>query len=245
MRILTALGYLLICAALIVFARPFASAFRSINVTADELVLTVMFIIAFYAFFKSMFAVLLPAKEVHCPNAAMTAASPMGVATLKARSDIEREDEQKLALIARHEAGHAIAALALGHQLVSVSVRPQGISGGRTAWRHKDDKPISFDHLIVAFAGGLADASGDCGGDASAYGHRDDVSDMLRGAMALSTLPHETRSPTQLIDAAHRAAQNIVSDHQPQIDALAQQLIDTRRIRDLPGEDVVLSNSKE
>lgn len=219
---------------LLIAAEPFSSSFRGTEVTLEGIVLTGCIVTTMMLLFKAAVIMITPEpKLVH-------AMGSMGTAILT-----KPDTPEKIRHIALHEAGHAVAAIALGHQLISVTIRQKGYRDGQTAWRHSKRSAISFDHLVVAYAGGIADQSGQCGGDASFFNERDDSSDILRGAIAVSTLPGETRSPSQLLDQAHRVARELVTSRSQQIQILTELLIGTERKSDLRGDELTELSTKK
>lgn len=137
---------------------------------------------------------------------------------------------------ARHEAAHAVAVHALGHQLMRLSIRALGNSGGRTAWRHRDGVLASVDHVTVSFAGPLADGRRIPSKPLADGG--DDQSRMLYDAIDASIADAQGRSPVEIIDIGTRKARHIIVEHEKAIDDLAQLLVDTEEKRDLQADEL-------
>ena len=125
---------------------------------------------------------------------------------------------------ARHEAAHAVVAHRLGHIVESVSITPEGISGGRVVWRHRDGAICSVDHMTISYAGPLADGAG-----VTFVGTRDvedDASLLLRQAVAVSSIDDRDLTPSQALDLAVTEARRLVDVADREIDCVAAALIE-------------------
>lgn len=137
---------------------------------------------------------------------------------------------------ARHEAGHAVVAHALGHRLMGLSIEVVDNSGGRTIWGHRDDLASSIDHVAVSFAGPLAETMHDPG--ASLLSGSDDRDKLLHDAIAAFVSDPEGRSPVQIIEEGTRLARSILSERSRDVDDLTRLLMDTKGKRDMTEEEL-------
>lgn len=159
------------------------------------------------------------------PTAAVRVA-PLGTARLRpprGHPPSERSPEERERM-ARHEAGHAVVAHALGHQVTKVTIvpNPERQSGGHTIWRHRDDAPVSIDHVAVTYAGPLAEGSG----YAPAFPlEHDDFTRMWRWSVAASVIDEAQRTPGEVIDAGARLARRLLDEHSQIVSRLAAALV--------------------
>jgi hypothetical protein len=165
------------------------------------------------------------------------------------------------AAVAYHEAGHAVVARMLGHDVYSVSITSKRDSLGRTSWRNPINRRVRqmiehgsevdidrvrhrIDHaVIVPMAGALAQkrhnprSNWRYGGSGAQRGGL-----LLKGsddqlALALLCRIHEVET---VRDAYHRylaaRAQALVDQHWPRIERLAKALLQHNTI---DGDDIV------
>ena len=163
------------------------------------------------------------------PLHSVAAAAPMramGIARLaKEESDTHPDDVYSLARTARHEAAHAVAVIALGHELVKVSTQigftvEDGFSGnlGHTAWRHPNAP--SIDLVTVSLIGNMAqELPSDhrlTGGDI------DDYEAAMRASITAAIASGST--PSTILDGAMLRARALLEEHAAEIDLLAAAL---------------------
>lgn len=154
------------------------------------------------------------------------AAPTAGVARLAEKADAQHPDDAfSLARTARHEAAHAVAVVALGHELVKVSTEigftvEDGFSGnlGHTAWRHPDAP--SIDLVTVFLIGNMAQELPNdhrlTGGDI------DDYEAAMRASITAAIASGST--PSAVLDGAMLRARALLEEHAAEIDLLAAAL---------------------
>jgi len=139
------------------------------------------------------------------------------------------------AALAHHEAGHAVAVLALGGWLERVTIAPVGDLGGHVAWSPRGPQG-HLDALVVALAGPAATARylrRPCDLEA----HRHDLRAVKRVLLA-----HHGHAPARRVDSPlYRRALNrawrIVNSRWPAIAGVAALLLD----RETVAHDEVLA----
>ena len=122
-----------------------------------------------------------------------------------------------------HEAGHAVAAIALHRRFISVTVQPQGNSLGHvriTPPRRDARLESHFDHIVRLLAGVQAEWA--FGYRPRRYGAAADRDAAYDHADAMSGSPEEAKLWVRL---AHIRARNLVELWKPAIEALADRLI--------------------
>lgn len=147
-------------------------------------------------------------------------------ARLAKKADAQHPDDAfSLARTARHEAAHAVAVVALGHELVKVSTEirftiEDGFSGnlGHTAWRHPDAP--SIDLVTVFLIGNMAQELPNdhrlTGGDI------DDYEAAMRASITAAIASGST--PSAVLDGAMLRARALLEEHAAEIDLLAAAL---------------------
>lgn len=225
MKILNAVLRIAYATILVWFGYQIAPTFTGLEVTAPGLVIIAALILAAAQITRAFIRIFerQPAID-HGSAAHMTAVPALTLhKTLPARS--------------RHEAGHAVVAGALGHRVVVVSVSTCGASGGRTIWRHRDSDLVdaSVDHVAVAFAGPLAERTGDVVDSADGS---DDYSLLMRTAIAAAVIDPQRRAPTEILDAGVALARGLLAEHAAAVDVIADKLISTDGTTDLDEEQI-------
>jgi hypothetical protein len=231
-RYISSVIRVLVAAVLIWIAVPFAGVFEGVEVTAPGLVKTSLLLLALWLLVTGFSKVFAPARHiaVEAPGYGLEPARLVGSTWLTIRRSRE--------LRARHEAAHAVAAFALGHQVLSASVAPDRGSGGRVMWRHRNPALAlaSVDHVAIAYAGPLAERTGDV--YETAQEGSDDYSTLMRTAIAASITDPEARTPSEILDEGTRCARRLIEAHAQAVDALTRLLIATDEERDVLEEEI-------
>lgn len=227
MKIAAFLFRLVLALAVIIITGPVARLFADVKVTAPGLVVVL-------GLFIAARLVLIGAVRFTRPDpVALSAAADVPMARARALGEVRSAE-----LRARHEAAHAVVAHALGHRVLVATIVTDGDSGGRVTWRHKDPSMAlaSIDHVTVAFAGPLAEQTGDV--VSAAQGGADDYSAMMRTSIAASITDPLRRSPGEILDAGTKEARRLIRLHPRAIDALAAELLSTEGRRDLDEDEI-------
>jgi hypothetical protein len=132
---------------------------------------------------------------------------------------------------ARHEAAHAVAAHILGATLHSVSTRPMGPSGGRTAWSAGTELSPT-DRLVITVAGAVADEAREA--EVTAL-PADDFTRAQRQAIAIAI--RDGQPISHLLDNAIAGARTLLTTHSAAVDRLASAL--SARPRTLTGAQAI------
>lgn len=150
-----------------------------------------------------------------------TSIHPLAIGSIRGRAILSID---QLESTARHEAAHAVAALALGHQVIRVSTEGDAGSsmGGHCLWRHRDGALHgTLDHVVIALAGHAGQPSPQSTG--VGLDRREDYADALRSALAVS-MADPSASYSAVIGEAMATAQTIVDENAQAIEALAHAL---------------------
>lgn len=142
----------------------------------------------------------------------------------------------QFASTARHEAAHAVAVLALGHQIIRVSTEGDsgGAMGGHCLWRHRDGALHgTLDHVTIALAGHAGQPS--FGATGVGLGRNEDYADALRSALAVS-LADPSVSHSAVLDEATATARTIIDENADAIETLTHAL--SREPVTLSGQQV-------
>ncbi len=136
----------------------------------------------------------------------------------------------ELAAVALHEAGHVIAALALGARVTRLSIVPRPALGGRLADQGHVDRPWTGNlplERVVCLAGAAAEAIQDGRGSRTFAEQERHYSggtgdfEMARGAC---------RSSPEQVEAAWRQACDLVGRYWPTVRALAEELLHRQEV---------------
>lgn len=167
-------------------------------------------------------------------------AASSGVAVRKADSPVECD--LSLNRRARHEAAHAVVALAVGREGVHADVVIRGVSGGQTRFGFGDSKVANaaFEDMTITSAGHIVDIRG---------GHFDrgshaDMRLLMEGALLILSSGqkpdgHDGDLTTDsLVLGAKRAAERILEAHADSVDRISDELeqkhaVGDRRLREL------------
>ncbi len=229
-KLLSATFYIIIGVLMLMLAQPVEQILTDAKATPGQIAAIIITLISIGCFVRALNRIVQETFRIDEP-VINGAEGSLGVARMAAPLS-----EAQRVRIARHEAGHALVAIALGHKVTRMSIAPKGVSAGRTHWQHKDNVILSLDHLTVAYAGAIADKvltrrphspTGD-----------DDVSILLRDAISLSTFDPEGRSPHELLALALTRARGILESEHALLDVLTKMLARTEGKRDLEHEEI-------
>lgn len=177
------------------------------------------------------------------PEAALaSAALPLGAARMRRPGD---PVPPSLEARARHEAGHAVVAEAMGHEVLSATIRPDYLtgSGGSVATRllPQDDEegpvPASRSEVAISLAGHLAQ------GEAHDYrlgSAHDDYSNAVRVAL-MTSLSEEGVGVEDVLRDARALAEGALAERPEAVEAVASELLQNEsltgdRIREIIRE---------
>ncbi len=120
---------------------------------------------------------------------------------------------------ARHEAGHAVVAMACGVIVEGIEIEPGGGSVGGTAFIQRSRRPIT--EALIAVGGSVAEGS------------------LWLGKVDAESLAEMDASPVEIAAIRH-AAESVLREHRPAVEALAKALVrQGTRIEREELEDIV------
>lgn len=151
---------------------------------------------------------------------------------------LTRNVQTPTAATCRHEAGHAVAAHVLGHEVFAVSVRggtnQDGVStSGRTIWAGPSAPGV--DRIAVAMAGLISEGQPVYPDTPSQH---DDYGMLSRLPSFFAITDPDGRTPGQILDAGCALARKIVTEHSAEIDVSAQALAGTNGERVITGAEL-------
>lgn len=221
-KILNIAARLALAVMTLTIGRYIAQETGSVVVTTDGLILTVTLLIVCRLIWPGLRQFITSRKAQQADISMTKDARPF---TSALTAEEEKQAKAPLPSRAKHEAAHAIAVCALGHRLIYISLQQRGFSGGRTVWRHRDERLTSIDHIAVSYIGQLAEKEENP--QTPPDSGSDDTSRILRDSITVSMNDPQDRTPEQIMTAGIQRARQISRDYSDAIDDLTETIIES------------------